>query len=922
MPKRILINREECEVRVAFLEENNRLAELHTERIDEQTIVNNIYRGKVQDVVPGLQAAFIDAGLERNMFLHFMDIRPEALVLGSGDQKATLREAAQTTIPGRIQRPGRRPRQDPRQPQAAAPVKKGQDLIVQVVKDEIGGKAPRVTANLSLAGRYVVMLPFPSQEGGVSRKIAQGEDRHRLKRILSSLKTVDHSFIVRTAGLDQDEDALRRDAQTLEELWDSILGKYKELKGPGLLHNDRSLISRMVRDAFPPDFDEVVCDDPTDAAALRIELADQMPGQEGRVTTYEGPESLFERYGVEKQIEASLAEKIFLKSGGSIVIDENEALTAIDVNTGKFTGRRDQEKTSLQTNLEACEEIARQLRIRDMGGIIVIDFIDMVSRGHQEKLQEEMRKQLAGDRSRTAIGRYSDFGLMLLTRKRQRTSLQKQTYDPCPYCKGSGFVRNSDQLQRRLKYDIRRALAEKPGLRTLVLSAHPSFVEVLNTRFRGYVERLRTDSGLELICRPLAEMHMEDYQLTPISLPESKGLELPAERIPADKTLDLSTAPAPKAPAAEETAEAPAAGAAPEGEAEAGRGRRRRRRRESGPERRRRRERELEEQQAASPAGEGAPGEPVALTNGDPDVEEAARAVEAALSAGGNGTDPEAGTGGKEAAAQGSAASSEAEESPAKRRTRRGTRGGRGRRRRTEEAAEAATEQPKAEPVAEEPKSTPAAPQEPPKPLPPLKVPSLAKKPAGALLSILDDLERAVEGLQGPAPAAAEEQKAAAAAPAQEAKAEAPAEEKKPVRRRTTRRKAASPAKKEEAAKEPAAAESPEPEAKEEKKTTSTRTRKRATTSTGRTRKAAAAEGESSTSKPASATTSRARKTKKTGESASPGTKSSSTSSRKKAEEAAPAGKAPAKPAAKKSTTRKSTASTRRKKSTTTKTGE
>ena len=934
MPKRILINREEREVRVAFLEDNNRLAELHTERIDEQTIVNNIYRGKVQDVVPGLQAAFIDAGLERNMFLHFMDIRPEALVLDAKDQKAVLREAALTTFPGRIQRPGRRPRQDPRAPQAAAPVKKGQDLIVQVVKDEIGGKAPRVTANLSLAGRYVVMLPFPSQEGGVSRKIAQGEDRHRLKRILATLKTEDHSFIVRTAGLDQDEEALRRDAQTLEELWDSILHKYRDLKGPGLLHNDHSLISRMVRDAFPADFEEVICDDPADAAALRIELADQMPGKQDQVRAHEGPESLFERHGVEKQIEASLAKKILLKSGGSIVIDENEALTAIDVNTGKFTGKRDQEKTSLRTNLEACEEIARQLRVRDIGGIIVVDFIDMVSRGHQEQLVEEMRKQLAPDRSRTAIGRLSDFGLMLLTRKRQRMSLQKQTCDPCPYCRGSGLVRNSDEVQRRLKYDIRRALEENSQLRTLVVSAHPTFIEVLRTRFRAYVERLKVDSGLELVFCPLAEMHMEDYQLTPVTVAGREVPEVPAARILPEEVL----APAAELPEEaltaasmpeEEEEVAPAAGSTAEADQpeESGRGRRRRRRRGSGSERRaRQREREQEAvEETATPAGASATPSAEDVTF-DPDVEQAARAVETALAAAGNGSEPSASEPKEPAAA------TPGEEVPPKRRTRRGTRGGRGRKRRSEEGAEAPaaasaaqdeTTAPEAPVKTEEP--PPSLPATPPRPLPPLKVPALAaKKRSGALLSMLDEIERAVGSLQE-APASPKPEAPMSAAPeaATEPPAEAPAPEAKPAKRRTTRRSTATARTKKAADKEPApAAAEAATEKKEEKKKTSTTRAKRTTTTASRAKKSTAktedAPARKETKARVSSTKTTTRKTAKSGESASPAATSSRKPSRKKAERdsaAAEPDKATAKAGTRKGTT------TRRRK-TTAKTGE
>ncbi|CAN5261810.1 hypothetical protein BH09SUM1_BH09SUM1_27640 [soil metagenome] len=551
MINRILINREECEVRVAFMD-GPTAVELHTEKFDHQTIVNNIYRGRVQDVVPGLQAAFVDVGLERNMFLHFMDIRPESLVLGDQDQIDSLRKASEVATPGRIERRGRRPRQDPRSAQAAAPVKKGDQIIVQVVKDEIGGKAPRVTTNLSFAGRYLVLLPFPSQEGGVSRKIAVGQDRFRLKKLLSDLRSDDHAFIVRTAGMDQDDDAIRKDAESLQSTWDAILKKYKRINGPGLIHNDHNLLARLVRDAFPADFEDVICDDEDDAEQVRVQLQEHMPTAANRVKLYKGLENIFERYGVEKQIEMAMARKFWLKSGGYLIIDENEALTAIDVNTGRFTGKKDQEKTSLKTNLEACEAIAQMIRLRDIGGIIVVDFIDMLSRGHQEKVSDELKRALRHDRAKTAIGRIGDFGLMMLTRKRQRMSLLNQLYLECPYCKATGWILNDDEIFRKMKYEIKKAVAGDKTIGGVLLSAHPTFIEALQKRFRNYQDILRNQHDVEIIYRPNSDFHREDFQIAPISRGQSAALRLPTvrveegkNRVPAitDKSLLLSLIP-------------------------------------------------------------------------------------------------------------------------------------------------------------------------------------------------------------------------------------------------------------------------------------------------------------------------------------------------------------------------------------------
>ena len=550
MQKRILINREEREVRVAFLEDQT-LVELHTEKADEQTIVNNIYRGRVQDVVPGLQAAFVDVGLSRNMFLHFMDIRPESLVLGEKDQIEALRKASETVVPGRIERKGRRPRQDPNAPQASAPVKKGDQIIVQVLKDEIGGKAPRVTTNLSLAGRYLVMLPFPSQSGGVSRKIAMGQDRSRLRKLLSDLKTDDYSFIVRTAGTDQPDEAIHKDAENLQQTWDSILKRYRQINGPGLVNNDHDLIARLVRDAFPADFDEVICDNADDVEEAKFQLEEVLPGSGSKVKLYDGVENIFECHGVEKQIEKSLAKKYWLKSGGYLIIDENEALTAIDVNTGRFTGKKDQEKTSLRTNMEACEAIADQIRLRDIGGIIVIDFIDMLSRAHQDRVSEEMRKHLRRDRAKTAIGRIGDFGIMMLTRKRQRMSLLHQLNDECPYCTGTGYVLKADETFRKVKYEILKVIGNDQTIGGVLVSGHQRLVDALQSQYGNFRDELKRDWHCDVSFRIDPDFHIEDFMITPLKRTDRGGLRVGA-RVEEDQRVQEavyeSEAPAPPSP--------------------------------------------------------------------------------------------------------------------------------------------------------------------------------------------------------------------------------------------------------------------------------------------------------------------------------------------------------------------------------------
>ncbi|MBI1290094.1 Rne/Rng family ribonuclease [bacterium] len=817
---RILINREENEVRVAFLD-NQELVELHIEKSDDQTIVNNIYRGRVQDVVPGLQAAFIDVGLERNMFLHFMDIRPESLVLGAADQRAALKAASVEPVAGRIERKGRRPRQDPRAPQADSPVKRGDELVIQVVKDEIGGKAPRVTTNLSLAGRYLVLLPFPSQEGGVSRKIAQGQDRHRLKKLLSSIRDDDHSFIIRTAGSDQPEEAIIKDAENLERTWDNILLRYKEIKGPGIVHNDHNLLSRLIRDAFPADFEEIVCDKREDALEVRRQLQDLMPHLANRIKVFDGTyENIFAYYGVDKMIEKATVRKVWLKSGGYLIIDENEALTAIDVNTGRFTGKKDQEKTSLRTNLEACEAVAEQIRVRDIGGIIVVDFIDMLSRSHQEKVSEELKRFLKHDRARTAVSKIGDFGLCVLTRKRQRMSLQNTVFDECPYCKGTGFVLSADEVFRRLKYQILGNLKSDPLAAAFAICAHPHFIDVMTRRYRVFIEQIKRQYNIELAYRADPDFHMDDFTVTTLKKPLNAAPRIAARMIDAtdlarrrdaeryeDADLEdlrggatteahaefedvetgtsevLGDLPADSTEQTElfaddveelkglipfadvlgeiaevdPTEELPGAGDVD--------GKKRRRRRESSAERRERRRRRLalEAQQAA--AGDAVPPGKAALTPAEP----LPPAVLPAMDGEEEDDDSE------EIPMVGGAQPSEGAEGDARRKTRRGRRGGRNRRRRQEErqqAEAAATSGPKAPAPVEQPK---------PKEMPKLKLAPAAKDPLAELLGgVLEELDKSVEQLKADPEALA--QAAAEAARAGAARAASRKERRRVVR--------------------------------------------------------------------------------------------------------------------------------------------
>jgi len=535
MSNKVVINRGDSDVRVAFLE-NDHLVEFHKESLNDKSIVGNIYRGVIQDVIPGLQAAFVDVGLERNVFVHFLDIRPESLVMTEKNLEKALIEASKKVLPGRIVKKGRRDRIDTRAGNVEAPIKKGDTIIVQVTKDGISDKAPRVSANLAIAGRYVVMLPFPGQDGGVSRKIAGMKDRIGLKKILKSLKKETHSFIMRTAGLGADEEHIRHDVERLEQIWDDICKEFQRHKKTGLVYSDHNIVDRLVRDAFTSEIDSIHTDDANLARELKTSLHNYMPELEKSIETYEGMMPIFESFGIDKQLEKALDKKVWLKSGGYLIVEETEALTAIDVNTGRFTGNKDQERTSFQTNMEACRAIAEQIRLRDIGGIIAVDFIDMLNRSNQNKVTNEFMKQMENDRAKSQIGSIGDFGILMLTRKRKYKSLLKQMYEPCPYCEGNARVLRKEEVWRNIKGDILLLCDDASHYSAVIITCESSTAEYLQKESARFVQQLAEALDLEIIIRVDLRLHVEDFTLTGVERPGRDSLLLPDARL-SDKEV-------------------------------------------------------------------------------------------------------------------------------------------------------------------------------------------------------------------------------------------------------------------------------------------------------------------------------------------------------------------------------------------------
>ncbi len=424
---KLIVSVEKLESRVALLE-NGRLEEYSVERKSARNIVGSVYKGRVRNIEMGLKAMFVDIGFEKNAFLHFWDAIPAALDSGIEE----------------IDRPShRRPRKRITVKDIPSIYPVGSEVIVQVTKGPIGTKGPRVTTNLSFAGRYLVLMPF-SDRSGISRKIENPKERDRLRKILRDLDIPDGiGVIIRTVGEGQRARYFVRDLRFLIEQWAKVEERIRNEPAPVRVFEEPDLVERTVRDFLTEEIDEVLCDDHASTDRM-MEMVGQISRRSrNRIHFYDGATPIFETHGVQKQIDDAFHRQVWLKCGGYIVIDETEALVAVDVNTGRNKGGRDVEKTILQTNLEAADEIARQLRLRNIGGLIIGDFIDMKSRKDQQMVYNLMRERLKRDKARTHVLPISQLGLMEMTRQRAQESLSESIYENCPYCGGRGVVKTS-----------------------------------------------------------------------------------------------------------------------------------------------------------------------------------------------------------------------------------------------------------------------------------------------------------------------------------------------------------------------------------------------------------------------------------------------------------------------------------------------
>ncbi len=501
MARVLLVNRRPEQRRVALIE-NGVTTELFFERLKDQSLVGNVYKGRVVRVLPGMQAAFVEVGLSRTAFLFVGDVaRPDQDDEDGDDEDGGGAAAVEPKSGGRGER----------YPPIDTLVQNGQSLLVQVTKMPMGNKGARISTHISLPGRHLVYMPTV-EHVGVSRRIQDPEERARLKAMALAAKPDVGGLIVRTASEGLDEAAIAEDVRFLTELWADIQRRGLDARAPALIHEDLDLTLRSVRDLLTDAEDRVVVDDSDELGRIVDFVRRFMPAFEGNIQRWDSPEPMFERYGVEWEITRASRRKVWLKSGGYILIDRTEALTAVDVNTGRYVGKTNFEETIVAINLEAVKEIAYQLRLRDIGGIIVIDFIDMLSTQNQEKVVAALVAELAKDRAQTKVLAVSPLGLVEMTRKRVRNSIVHALTEPCFYCEGKGYLRSIAVICDSILFALHQQLRSARG-QAVEVRAHPKVTEALVHDWELELERVETlyDAQLELSVAP--EMHLEWFEI-------------------------------------------------------------------------------------------------------------------------------------------------------------------------------------------------------------------------------------------------------------------------------------------------------------------------------------------------------------------------------------------------------------------------
>lgn len=514
MSSEILINVRPNETRVAVLE-NKLLVDLLIEPTRRRGLAGSIYRGRVLRVLPGMQAAFVDIGLERAAFLYVGDVREDA----SGTDAFFIEDEEKHHEPDDVtpseesseSQSSHSANQAVSGPQIQDLLNEGQMILVQVAKDPLGTKGARITTHVSLPGRYVVYMPTVSHLG-ISRRIESEAERERLREVVEKYRPTKGGFIVRTACEGASEEEIKADIRYLSLLYQEISRGYEKKKGVGLVHNELDVELRALRDLLNEDIDRVVVDDGPAFRKISKFVSQFLPKLKSRVEQYENNTPLFDQYEIDLEVSRSLGRKVWLKSGGYIIIDEAEALVVVDVNTGRFVGKKDLEDTILKTNLEAVKEIAHQLRIRNCGGIIIIDFIDMEKETSREKVLQALKDELKKDRAKTSVSSMSALGLVEMTRKRTRPSLVRVMCIPCTYCDGKGYIKSKATISNEIFKEIER-LASSKQFASTVVHCHPEIADWVYDEESEMLEYLEKKLSIRAIFKVEPNYHIEQYEI-------------------------------------------------------------------------------------------------------------------------------------------------------------------------------------------------------------------------------------------------------------------------------------------------------------------------------------------------------------------------------------------------------------------------
>lgn len=498
MTKEILINATREETRVGLLE-GGQVVEFYIERKRDASLVGNIYKGKVVKILPGMQSAFVDIGLEKAAFLYVDDIMTDV------EDYAPFIEEEEKSSPAELFSKKRR-----RLLPIEEIIQEGQEILVQVSKNPMGSKGARVTSYVTLAGRYLVLMPNV-EHVGISRRIADEDERARLKTIVDNIKPKGYGLIIRTASEGCTEEEVRKDMEFLLLLSENAQRKKDKVSAPSLLYSDLDLALRSVRDLMSQDVERLVIDNEEEYESIKDFVKTYFPKLLSKIELYNDNNAIFDTFGVELDISRSLGRRVWLKSGGYIVIDQTEAMTVIDVNTGKFVGKEDLEDTILKTNLEAVKEVAYQIRLRNLGGIIIIDFIDMENLENREKVFNAFSEAMKKDKAKNTILHISELGLIQMTRKRVRESLGRTLCEACPYCEGKGFVKSP----RTLCYEIFRKITKmaRHGGDKIIVTANPSVAEILSDDERSGLEEIENKYGVKIIVKEDSSLHQENYEV-------------------------------------------------------------------------------------------------------------------------------------------------------------------------------------------------------------------------------------------------------------------------------------------------------------------------------------------------------------------------------------------------------------------------